>query len=75
MYKEYQKIHVNANELIVVDDGICEWLEKQNDIILIKNKDNKGFGAASNQGIKAAAPDNDIFLLNNDTIVVPNSIL
>ena len=69
---------VNANELIVVDnnssDGICEWLEKQNDIILIKNKDNKGFGAASNQGIKAAAPDNDIFLLNNDTIVVPNSI-
>lgn len=69
---------VNENELIVVDnnssDGICEWLEKQNDIILIKNKDNKGFGAASNQGIKAAAPDNDIFLLNNDTIVVPNSI-
>lgn len=65
-------------QLVVVDnasiDGIDEWLENQNDIILISNQDNRGFGAACNQGIKAALPDNDIFLLNNDTIVPPNAI-
>ena len=67
-----------CNEIIVVDnnssDGICEWLRTQNDIYLIENKENKGFGGGLNQGIKAALPENDIFLLNNDTIVVPNAI-
>ncbi len=65
-------------ELVVVDnastDGVAEWLQSQNDIVYIRNKDNKGFGFACNQGIKAAAPDNDIFLLNNDTYVTPNAI-
>lgn len=66
------------NQIIVVynnsSDGIRDWLETQDQIILIKNYDNKGFGAASNQGIKTALADNDIFLLNNDTIVTPNAI-
>jgi GT2 family glycosyltransferase len=65
-------------ELIVVDnassDGVCEWLKEQEDIILIQNKDNKGFGFGCNQGVKASAPDNDIFFLNNDTVVMPNAI-
>lgn len=65
-------------ELIVVDnastDGIAEWLSAQNDIKLILNKDNKGFGPASNQGALLAAPNNDIFFLNNDTIVPANAI-
>ena len=55
------------NQIIVVDndssDGIREWLEKQDNIILIKNNDNKGFGAACNQGIKAASSDYDIMIL------------
>lgn len=65
-------------ELIVVDnasvDGITEWLKEQPGIKLICNEENRGFPGGCNQGIKAAAPDNDIFLLNNDTIVFPNAI-
>lgn len=65
-------------ELVVVDnastDGVADWLETQNDIKYIRNYDNKGFGGGSNQGIKMASPDNDIFLLNNDTYVTPNAI-
>lgn len=71
-------INIIDNQIIVVDndssDGIREWLEKQDNVILIKNNDNKGFGAACNQGIKAASSDYDIFLLNNDTLVTPNAI-
>ncbi len=65
-------------EIVVVDnassDGSVEWLSKQNDIILIKNSENKGFPTGCNQGIEAAASDSDIFLLNNDTILLQNSL-
>lgn len=58
--------NVIDNEIIVIDnnstDGVKEWLENQEDIKLIKNSSNKGFGEGSNQGIKVAACDNDIFL-------------
>lgn len=68
----------NSYEIIVVDnastDGIAEWLSTQNDIKVIMNKENKGFGAASNQGFAVAKPENDIFFLNNDTIVTANAI-
>ena len=70
--------NVIDNEIIVIDnnstDGVKEWLENQEDIKLIKNSSNKGFGEGSNQGIKVAACDNDIFLLNNDTIITPNAL-
>ncbi|MFT8889807.1 MAG: glycosyltransferase family 2 protein [Ethanoligenens sp.] len=62
-------------EMIVVDnhstDGTPEWLREQVDIRRIENGDNKGFAKGCNQGIAAAEPDNDILLLNNDTIVTP----
>ena len=65
-------------EIIVVDnastDGVTDYLQEQNDIQLICNTENVGFPAGCNQGIKAANPDNDIFLLNNDTVIAPNSI-
>ena len=65
-------------EIIVIDnasnDGSVEWLSEQQDIILIKNSENVGFPAGCNQGINAANADNDIFLLNNDTILLPNSL-
>ncbi len=65
-------------EIIVVDnastDGITQWLEEQPDIKLKKNAENIGFGPASNQGVAMAVPGNDIFFLNNDTIVLPGSI-
>lgn len=65
-------------EIVVVDngssDGSTEWLQGQKDIILIENKENIGFPAGCNRCIDAAYKDNDIFLLNNDTIVLPNSL-
>lgn len=65
-------------EMVVVDnastDGITEWLKKQSDISLICNERNQSFAYGCNQGIKRASPDNDILLLNNDTIVPPNAL-
>lgn len=62
-------------EIIVVDnnsiDGTIDWLKSNNDINCIFNKENKGFPAACNQGIKFCS-NNDILLLNNDVIVTPN---
>ena len=65
-------------EIIIVDnnstDGTVQWLQEQNDIKYILNKENKGFPAGCNQGIEISEKNNDIFLLNNDTVIMPNSI-
>ncbi len=65
-------------ELIVIDnaskDGSAEWLREQNDIIFIENQENVGFPAGCNQGIAAAASENDIMLLNSDTVMMPNAM-
>ena len=72
-----------SNQIIVIDnastnqddgEGVVEYLQQQDNILLICNKQNVGFPAGCNQGIKLAEPYNDILLLNNDTIVFPNSI-
>lgn len=69
----------NSCEIIIVDnnstDGTVEWLKEQDGIKYILNDDNKGFPAGCNQGIEFANKENDILLLNNDTVVMPNSIL
>ena len=68
----------SAYEIVVVDnastDGIREWLREQEDITLICNDENVGFPAGCNQGIEGSQPENDILLLNNDTIMLPNSL-
>lgn len=73
-----ETIPESAREIIVVDnasrDGSVDWLRRQHDLILIENKENKGFPAGCNQGIRAAGEDCDIFLLNNDTIMPPNAL-
>lgn len=62
-------------EIVIVDncssDGTREWLEKQNDMVLILNEENMGFPKGCNQGIEASSGDN-ILLLNNDVIVTHN---
>ena len=65
-------------EIIVVDNNsmtgdIYELLKFHDIITLIKNNVNKGFGAATNQGVKIAR-GKYILLLNNDTILFENSI-
>ncbi|MCR4739809.1 MAG: HAD-IIIC family phosphatase [Lachnospiraceae bacterium] len=69
-------------KIVVVDnastDGVTDYLERQGDIILIKNDTNKGFSPACNQGVKAAAGTGyetaDVFFLNNDTRLCDNSL-
>ena len=65
----------NSYELIVVDNAsdskTIKWLKRQK-IKVIFNKENLGFPKGCNQGIKLANPNNDILLLNNDTIVTKN---
>jgi len=64
-------------ELVFVDnasaDGTREWLEEQRrtcavPLTVIANADNRGFAAAVNQGLEAAAGEY-VCLLNNDTVV------
>lgn len=66
-------------ELIVVDnastDGSIEYLKQQSDIKLLCNEENKGFAGGCNQGIKVAEPENDIWLLNSDTLVPEYALL
>lgn len=68
----------NNYEIIIVDnnstDGTTEWLKQQKDVKYILNTENKGFPAGCNQGIEMAEMKNDIILLNNDTLIMPNSI-
>src|SRR3972149_9110820 len=65
-------------EVIVIDnassDGSDIMVEKDfNQVILIKNTENKGFAAANNQGIKITT-GRYILLLNSDTIVLGDVI-
>ncbi len=59
-------------ELIVVDngstDGTVEYLEDCPDVMLVCNRENRGFPTAVNQGIRLAR-GKWVLLLNNDTVV------
>ncbi len=69
-------------KIAVVDnastDGVAEWLSEQEDILFIKNEENVGFGPACNQAVRATVgteyENYDVFLLNNDTRLAPNSL-
>jgi GT2 family glycosyltransferase len=61
-------------EVIVVDngshDGTLKYVKSLPRVILIENGQNLGYAKAVNIGIRAAAPDADIVLLNNDVELV-----
>ncbi|MCR4922712.1 MAG: HAD-IIIC family phosphatase [Lachnospiraceae bacterium] len=69
-------------KIVVVDnastDGVGRYLSAQEDILLIKNRENVGFGPACNQGVRATLgselENSDILLLNNDTRLAPASL-
>ena len=65
-------------EIIVIDnasiDNSVENIRKQfADVVIIENKDNKGFAYANNQGIDIAR-GNYILLVNSDTVILENCI-
>lgn len=68
----------SAREIAIVDnnsqDDSVEYLRQQDDIVLVENDFNAGFPGGCNIGIKASRKENDIFLLNNDTILCANSL-
>lgn len=55
-------------------DGTDEWLRSTPYKFLV-NEENKGFPVACNQGMAMAEADFDIFLLNNDTLMMPNTLI
>lgn len=68
----------SAREIVIVDnnsqDDSVEYLRQQDDIVLVENDFNAGFPGGCNIGIKASKKENDIFLLNNDTVLCANSL-
>ena len=74
----HQECRSISHQIIVVDnnslDGTCEMVQQSfPTVLLIKNQHNAGFSAANNQGIQLAQ-GKYIFLLNPDTILLPNSV-
>ncbi len=70
-------------EVIVVDNAstdeeVLGFLRQQaddyDDFILIESEDNGGFSVGCNLGLAEANPENDVFFLNNDAILMPNSL-
>lgn len=71
-------------EVVVVDnaspqEGVIEFLRKTKEeadysFTLIESDKNLGFPAGCNLGYRACNGENDIFFLNNDTVLMPNSL-
>ena len=68
----------SAYELIVVDNGSSDetkqYLMSQKDIKYHFNEKNLGFSGGCNVGIHMSHIENDILLLNNDTIMTENAL-
>lgn len=65
-------------EIIVIDnnsqDDSCDYIKRIfPDVILIENKENKGFGVANNQGFDIAQGEYTL-ILNPDTIIGKDTI-
>lgn len=65
-------------EIIVVDnnskeEGLTEIICKFPNLVLIQNKENRGFAVANNQGSKIAKGE-FLLILNNDTILIENTV-
>lgn len=73
LHSTMRALRYTAGEIIVVDnnsmdDSVAMMKEKFPGVIVIENKDNKGFGKANNQGV-AIAKGEYILFLNPDTVL------
>ncbi len=69
----------DSYEIVVVDnastDGVTDYLKSiADDLTLVVSDRNLGFPGGCNCCIKYSKPDNDIFLLNNDTRLTHNAL-
>ncbi|WP_026661010.1 glycosyltransferase [Butyrivibrio sp. AC2005] len=73
----------DSYEVIVVDNAstdeevlryLREQAENDKHISLIENEKNEGFPRGCNIGLGAANPENDVFFLNNDAVIMPNAL-
>jgi GT2 family glycosyltransferase len=74
----YDKTSGLDYEIIVSDngstDGSCEMLKREfEQVILIENKENLGFGRANNRGLELAK-GKYVFYLNSDTLFLNNAL-
>jgi GT2 family glycosyltransferase len=76
-------LQTDSYEVIVVDnastdEGLLRFLREQAEgdshIKLIENEKNEGFPVGCNIGLSAADPENNVFFLNNDAILMPNAL-
>lgn len=71
--------NIKHTEVIVVSNKVSEetkkWLCEQNDIVVKIEDEYKELTELYNIGIGVAKKDNDIFVLKNGTILMPNTIL
>src|SRR3989344_6360787 len=78
--KSLKNSHLNY-EIIVIDNGstddsvklLKELSIKKQELRILQNKKNVGFGKANNQGVKIAKSDYILFL-NSDTLVLDDAI-
>ncbi len=72
-----ETVPLDRCQIIVVDnastDGSVEYLRSLDWITLVENKDNRGFPGGCNDGIAVSDSNNDIYLLNSDTILPLNA--
>ncbi len=70
-------------EIVVVDNAssdpevlkyLREQAENNKDFVLIENEKNEGFPVGCNIGLSAVKKDNDVFFLNNDAVLMSNSL-
>ena len=69
---------VISRNIIIVDNGSTDdsidYFGNQPDVKLVANKENLGFPGGCNRGIEASEEEDDILLLNNDTVLCNHSL-